>query len=1075
MLTLTSLNGQEKGREFQLTGEAPELLGRQAPTIQLADAQTSRKHAEILLENNTWLIRDLDSTNGTWVNGQKITQITELEVGDRIVIGRHQFRVSGISDLPAPSPKPLPIPAAPLIGDEELGEMGVDLNESLSADILDDDALELPDIPDSAIVDEDEGASAEAAPVAEKPQEPDDGVIDLDALLDGDEARGHSHGTAAHAEPEADDDEPPAPSSGGDQGVIDIDDLLGDQSGEDDLDMSAASAVEAEAPAEPEGEADAPVELDEPLEAPAAAEPTTSDDNVDFDLDELLSEELAEAPSADEPGEDILDDVTTPDVETPEETTDEPAEAVVDEVVDESAPLADSADDEESDSIEDIDAMLEGLGTQEDTADEDNVLASAVPPVVEPSEPEVDVEGSTDDDQAADEPGDESEDESDEQASADGPDSLIDIDILAAATPAVPLGSESDEAEPLTTDALSEDVGEAEDVTEEAEESQSLDESGVFSDDSAILDAGDTGLGLDDSHGPDPNDSIGELHDTNQATGLGEAEADEVSKDDEAEDTTDQAEDGPLASDEDDDKPLEQTERELLLTEQEQAKAVTGYKRSKLVTLSVIVLISAVVGFGGWYAVDHFTNHADANDQHSDSAPADSATGSADPGVSNTGGQPTDPPKAGAGRVPIPDLPDKEPQTGSATNKPAQDAPTQRPRGYVPIPDLPDKPDTSDAQDSPGNVDASDAIGAEAAPDTPLPPTDDEPSDAGPTDEAQAPDPFEDVDTPVFDDAPGNSTHGNTPSGQNETSSANPPVESPDAEPVNQADTAETEAVAQAGLILDPIQPAEEADPPIASDSAPEPVSPQADTTVGTESVQAQVEPIPVEPIAPDTGETGTESGEAELNILAGVIESQNKPGVGVNEQAALAGARRIVYLVDASGSLVDSFPRVLNELNLSIDRLEEDQAFTAIFFGAEGVTEVPPVGLKWADPQTKRNARNWIDPDSGNVTAWGRGDLMEALQRATGYGADEIVILSDNLIGSRPSQQKIETLIDDITQVTEGKIEKINVMQFFSRDPKHVLKTIAERFNGSYSLILAGAESSSSAEHPGEDPVVYP
>ena len=89
MLTLILLNqdSDEKTTAFRLEGEKPQVLGRHAD-IKLEDTRISRRHAEIAPQNGSWLIRDLGSSNGTWVNGQRVVTICELEEGDRLQIGR---------------------------------------------------------------------------------------------------------------------------------------------------------------------------------------------------------------------------------------------------------------------------------------------------------------------------------------------------------------------------------------------------------------------------------------------------------------------------------------------------------------------------------------------------------------------------------------------------------------------------------------------------------------------------------------------------------------------------------------------------------------------------------------------------------------------------------------------------------------------------------------------------------------------------------------------------------------------------------------------------------------------------
>jgi pSer/pThr/pTyr-binding forkhead associated (FHA) protein len=51
------------------------------------DSYTSSSHAEIVRDPEGWLVRDLGSTNGTWVNGEQIHGQTWIESGDEIAFG----------------------------------------------------------------------------------------------------------------------------------------------------------------------------------------------------------------------------------------------------------------------------------------------------------------------------------------------------------------------------------------------------------------------------------------------------------------------------------------------------------------------------------------------------------------------------------------------------------------------------------------------------------------------------------------------------------------------------------------------------------------------------------------------------------------------------------------------------------------------------------------------------------------------------------------------------------------------------------------------------------------------------
>jgi pSer/pThr/pTyr-binding forkhead associated (FHA) protein len=60
--------------------------------IVVDDPRASRHHAEIRSENNQWLIRDLESLNGTFLNGALVAGDQPLHAGDLVVVGGTPFR-----------------------------------------------------------------------------------------------------------------------------------------------------------------------------------------------------------------------------------------------------------------------------------------------------------------------------------------------------------------------------------------------------------------------------------------------------------------------------------------------------------------------------------------------------------------------------------------------------------------------------------------------------------------------------------------------------------------------------------------------------------------------------------------------------------------------------------------------------------------------------------------------------------------------------------------------------------------------------------------------------------------------
>jgi two-component system NtrC family sensor kinase len=88
VLTLLVLQGPDKGRRFELP-DALALVGRESRQLPLTDNTVSRRHCELFpTEDKGWVLKDLGSANGTWINGQRIERTAILKLGDQIRVGR---------------------------------------------------------------------------------------------------------------------------------------------------------------------------------------------------------------------------------------------------------------------------------------------------------------------------------------------------------------------------------------------------------------------------------------------------------------------------------------------------------------------------------------------------------------------------------------------------------------------------------------------------------------------------------------------------------------------------------------------------------------------------------------------------------------------------------------------------------------------------------------------------------------------------------------------------------------------------------------------------------------------------
>jgi pSer/pThr/pTyr-binding forkhead associated (FHA) protein len=91
-LTLTACTGPASGKNFKIGGK-PILFGRDpASTVQLDAPDVSRRHAQIRRHEGDLIIEDLESANGTRLNGIAIRR-SPLKAGDIISIGASEFKV----------------------------------------------------------------------------------------------------------------------------------------------------------------------------------------------------------------------------------------------------------------------------------------------------------------------------------------------------------------------------------------------------------------------------------------------------------------------------------------------------------------------------------------------------------------------------------------------------------------------------------------------------------------------------------------------------------------------------------------------------------------------------------------------------------------------------------------------------------------------------------------------------------------------------------------------------------------------------------------------------------------------
>src|SRR5690606_27346493 len=105
-LALRFISGKYQGGEFPLDEFQEIVIGRSSDLdMVLVEEMVSRRHAKISLQGGVVSIEDMGSTNGTFVNGEKVQQAT-LQEGDRVLIGTSILKLVSIPNDPSSSRRP---------------------------------------------------------------------------------------------------------------------------------------------------------------------------------------------------------------------------------------------------------------------------------------------------------------------------------------------------------------------------------------------------------------------------------------------------------------------------------------------------------------------------------------------------------------------------------------------------------------------------------------------------------------------------------------------------------------------------------------------------------------------------------------------------------------------------------------------------------------------------------------------------------------------------------------------------------------------------------------------------------
>src|SRR5436189_4433295 len=112
MAKLVLLSEGLTGRTFELKVEKTTVGRVEDNAFQIPETSVSSHHAEIILKGNDVVVKDLNSTNGTFINGEKVTE-SVLKPGQVLKFGQVELRLEGKDGAGAPKAGATPAAAPP--------------------------------------------------------------------------------------------------------------------------------------------------------------------------------------------------------------------------------------------------------------------------------------------------------------------------------------------------------------------------------------------------------------------------------------------------------------------------------------------------------------------------------------------------------------------------------------------------------------------------------------------------------------------------------------------------------------------------------------------------------------------------------------------------------------------------------------------------------------------------------------------------------------------------------------------------------------------------------------------------
>jgi len=195
--------------------------------------------------------------------------------------------------------------------------------------------------------------------------------------------------------------------------------------------------------------------------------------------------------------------------------------------------------------------------------------------------------------------------------------------------------------------------------------------------------------------------------------------------------------------------------------------------------------------------------------------------------------------------------------------------------------------------------------------------------------------------------------------------------------------------------------------------------------------------------------------------LAGGNVTTSESPAAVATEAAGgvrfaglgASNARSVVYVVDASGPMVTSMPRVIAELRRSVEQLAPTQKFCVVLFRRtenEAGPEIFAPVLMRATPSAKRRLVDWL----AQATPAGASNPLTGLEAALALKPDAVFLLSRSIVRSGGG------VWEDGLEATLARLEELNppqgahaarptliqTIQFLDDDPTGIMQAIGAR-----------------------------